>query len=277
MVSINQQQSNRSSSGFTLIELLVVIAIIAILAAILFPVFAKAREKARGTACTSNLKQLSIGLAQYTQDYDEFFPCGKYQAAGAGANGGQGWAGQVFSYVKSQNIFVCPDDPTLPATNFSIMSYEYNQLLDSKYGNNPGTISLAKLNAPANIVCIYEVQGAQVAWFQANPYIDASSPAQIGYPGYYAGASSIKYATGNMGAPFTSPAYYTTTPVHTEGSNWLAADGHVKWLRGEKVSNGGTATNSTDQANVSVGPVAAGSDNMSNGPNVKYTLTFSTT
>ncbi|HEY3332214.1 MAG TPA: DUF1559 domain-containing protein [Capsulimonadaceae bacterium] len=276
MVSITRRQLRTAKSGFTLIELLVVIAIIAILAAILFPVFAKAREKARGTACTSNLKQISLAFAQYTQDYDELFPCGKYQAAGAGANGGQGWAGQIFPYLKAQAIFVCPSDPTPPVTNYSVMSYEYNQLLDSKYGNNPGTTSLSKLTAPANIVCLYEVQGAQIAWFQAAPTSDASSPAQIGYPGYYAGSSSIKYATGNMGSPFTSTNYYTATPVHTEGSNWLAADGHVKWLRGEKVSNGGAAANATDPANVNIGPMAAGTDNMSNGSGIKYTLTFST-
>src|SRR5688500_6579567 len=83
-------------NGFTLIELLVVIAIIAILAAILFPVFARARENARRSSCQSNMKQLGLGMMQYTQDYDEKLPCGVYQ--GVNGTNGQGWGGQVYSY-----------------------------------------------------------------------------------------------------------------------------------------------------------------------------------
>src|ERR1700749_3137570 len=88
--------------GFTLIELLVVIAIIAILAAILFPVFAKVREKARQTSCLSNQKQLGLGIMQYVQDYDEAFPCGNLPSQFGGLyGGGAGWANQVYSYIKS--------------------------------------------------------------------------------------------------------------------------------------------------------------------------------
>jgi len=96
-------------NGFTLIELLVVIAIIAILAAILFPVFAQAREKARAISCLSNTKQMSLAILMYQQDYDEVFPSGFND--GIGWVGGQ-WPQYVQPYIKDGNfnIFKCPDD-----------------------------------------------------------------------------------------------------------------------------------------------------------------------
>jgi prepilin-type N-terminal cleavage/methylation domain-containing protein/prepilin-type processing-associated H-X9-DG protein len=117
--------------GFTLIELLVVIAIIAILAAILFPVFAKAREKARQISCLSNEKQLALGFTQYTEDNDELLPGAASGAGGATLTGvnGYGWVryttfgsgtatppvfdvtqGSIYPYVKSKGVYVCPDD-----------------------------------------------------------------------------------------------------------------------------------------------------------------------
>ena len=104
---------DRRTSGFTLVELLVVIAIIAILAAILFPVFAQAREKARQTACLSNMKQIGTALAMYAQDYDEQYPSGRYNPAiPVGADYGKGWAGQIYAQTKNAQIFQCPDDST---------------------------------------------------------------------------------------------------------------------------------------------------------------------
>ena len=101
----------RRYGAFTLIELLVVIAIIAILAAILFPVFARARENARRASCSSNLKQIGLGLLQYSQDYDEIFPLAYTlgdQASNAGAN--TKWMDVVQPYVKSTQLFTCPSD-----------------------------------------------------------------------------------------------------------------------------------------------------------------------
>jgi prepilin-type N-terminal cleavage/methylation domain-containing protein len=89
--------------AFTLIELLVVIAIIAILAAILFPVFAQAREKARSTACISNLKQIGIGMMQYVQDFDELYPLTRNTTATVGTGGSSWslWRINIFPYMKS--------------------------------------------------------------------------------------------------------------------------------------------------------------------------------
>lgn len=98
-------------AAFTLIELLVVIAIIAILAAILFPVFAQAREKARASACLSNQKQVGMGLLQYEQDNDEALPASWYIGGGVSSpTGAYKWMDAVYPYVKSEAVFNCPDE-----------------------------------------------------------------------------------------------------------------------------------------------------------------------
>src|SRR5579863_6899388 len=98
-------------SAFTLIELLVVIAIIAILAAILFPVFAKAREKARQASCLSNLKQLSTAMLQYVQDYDETYcPIRDWESGTPAGSKAQTWMSMINTYVKSSGVYKCPDD-----------------------------------------------------------------------------------------------------------------------------------------------------------------------
>jgi prepilin-type N-terminal cleavage/methylation domain-containing protein/prepilin-type processing-associated H-X9-DG protein len=109
--------------GFTLIELLVVIAIIAILAAILFPVFAKARDKARQSSCLSNLKQIALASLGYAQDYDEAF------AAHLGF-GGKAWPTLLVPYVKSTQIFQCPSRQS-DAANTDQSSYSQNEALDN--------------------------------------------------------------------------------------------------------------------------------------------------
>ena len=97
-------KSNRSF-GFTLIELLVVIAIIAILAAILFPVFAQAREKARATSCLSNGKQIGLGFMQYVQDFDETYP--HQQFYNVTANKWYHWQAAIQPYIKSHDVYRC--------------------------------------------------------------------------------------------------------------------------------------------------------------------------
>jgi prepilin-type N-terminal cleavage/methylation domain-containing protein/prepilin-type processing-associated H-X9-DG protein len=101
---VHRTRAQCGAAAFTLIELLVVIAIIAILAAILFPVFAQARDKARQAACLSNTKQLALGVQMYSQDYDETLPVAGYNAQCRGR-----WQWQIFPYVKNQQVFTCPN------------------------------------------------------------------------------------------------------------------------------------------------------------------------
>jgi len=133
--------------GFTLIELLVVIAIIAILASILFPVFARARENARRASCMSNLKQIGLGVMQYTQDYDEHLPknavvlsaAAIFPSSSSASGATWLWWHEIYPYVKSTQLFICPStDATwkgdyypINAAGSSYAPYAYNTNLSS--------------------------------------------------------------------------------------------------------------------------------------------------
>jgi len=144
--------------AFTLIELLVVIAIIAILAAILFPVFAQAREKARATACISNEKQIGLAIMQYVSNYDETWPSGRlFNELYSSPNSfptGIGWSQQVSPYVKNGGLFKCPSDDTNPSTGAPgnvTMSYALNA--------NLAAITDANLTKPSMTCGLIEVEG----------------------------------------------------------------------------------------------------------------------
>jgi len=273
MASTIFPHGNPKRKAFTLIELLVVIAIIAMLAAILFPVFSSARDKARSSACLSNTKQLGLAIVQYTQDYDEYFPCGTTQNFVTNKSGGQGWAGQIYPYTKNVNVFYCPSD-TYTFPGFLAISYGYNQHLDAGPGtNNPaGIVPLTSIGAPANVVCLFEVTGGWVT--MANGGIsptENNSPAQEGYPtvGTNGGAT---YATGPMEFPPTGSGWQAGR--HQNGANYLECDGHAKWEIGSYISNGIDPANATSPSKAS-GYTAAGSENLT-GPNGQvFALTFS--
>ncbi len=193
--------------GFTLIELLVVIAIIAILAAILFPVFAKAREKARQTACLNNMKQLGLGLMQYVQDYDEAYPSGFP------------WTEQIAPYVKSTAVFVCPSQPkpthmwvggmTFP-TSFG---FNYNMMGSSQAASvkPASTIAMCDMGAFAEIPGDVNTPAVNVNSIQ-NTGAWILCPPEIYLP-----------TSGNANPDWAGPSMR-----HSEKANVAFADGHAK-------------------------------------------------
>lgn len=191
----------RGRKGFTLIELLVVIAIIAILAAILFPVFARARENARRASCSSNLKQIGLGIMQYTQDYDETYPVRDNAASGT-------WAQTIQPYVKSTQLFKCPSNSStatmaggLPAPAPRIpVSYATNHRLMPSGGRS---VSMAVVDSSSQKIVVsesgYDWNDYGAPWWNATHWQDAG------------GKGSFK---GHLGT-----------------GNYLFADGHVKSLK----------------------------------------------
>jgi len=263
----------RNNKGFTLIELLVVIAIIAILAAILFPVFAKVREKARQTSCLSNEKQLGLGFLQYSQDNDERFYTG-LDSRGQGYGEGTGWAGSIYPYVKSAQVFVCPDDSTQPYFGGAVpVSYVFNGQQICRPASNGGiNAATTAYTAPSLTVLLCEGFGEQGAItvsgenYPSNTWCSASTD---GIEVYNCGTGHPTLQLGDMGGGNTGRnwnIYSNPSGSHTGGSNYLLADGHAKWLKLGAISTGVNAATPTSPQNTSGGAIynygAAGTGNL---------------
>ncbi|NUQ01195.1 MAG: DUF1559 domain-containing protein [Armatimonadetes bacterium] len=219
----------RGARAFTLIELLVVIAIIAILAAILFPVFAKAREKARQSSCQSNVKQLMIGTMQYVQDYDERLPLRWNGATQFGATA-INLIDEVSPYMKNKQLFTCPSWSVVRTTVQGdwMLSYTWaggapvhvagtasgtvcpgcGKTVPSGNGypfDGNGSYSLSQLEAPANTIGVCELKAGEGG---------TDHDTTVAPDGWYFRRSQVA-----ANAP------------HNDGNNYGFMDGHVKWLK----------------------------------------------
>jgi prepilin-type N-terminal cleavage/methylation domain-containing protein/prepilin-type processing-associated H-X9-DG protein len=253
-----------SRSAFTLIELLVVIAIIAILAAILFPVFAQAREKARQTSCLSNAKQIATGILMYVQDYDERFCMPWYNYAwtySGDYTNDRVWGQTVQPYIRNWGILRCPSDPnandtTLTAGATVQLQRENNWALRSDQGLNylyltpflqdqsaPG-VSLAAVSQPASTVMTTEsvwdkVPGSSTPAGGGNWFVQA--PCTGGSGTYY------WFGPWTFDDPTNFMQYGGAYPWHTSKTmmNTTFVDGHVKAMRLGDLLNGCDVRSST--------------------------------
>jgi len=234
--------AKKQKSGFTLIELLVVIAIIAILAAILFPVFSRAREQARKTACLSNLKQIGEALMMYLQDWDETFPYAtSCNAPGVGGINDQP-PGKLHPYIKNVAVWECPSSIHTP----NLVLVEGNRAFFGPAWYFPPEFAGHHITIGFNEVLLTNLRcdWSGYPWGPVTKMAEIRAPAEI-----IAFADSSNFSTCGGGkvvfanacaAQCNADEDHRTVHRHTrhaEGSNIVFADGHTKWLKWDVIAN----------------------------------------
>ena len=249
--------TTKRRSAFTLIELLVVIAIIAILAAILFPVFARARENARRSSCQSNLKQIALGAKQYIQDYDEKFPLSIVNIGGTfSSSRPAGWADALQPYLKSTQIFQCPsesapgtDNPVPPSgSDAGYTDYWYNGMLSADAAGTDYTTSVSEAALPFVSLTILVGDGSTgganpgAARYRSNGCNNVVSTASNA-PGVSTNCVTQGFVSiGGLGG-------LGNQLRHLDGVNVAFADGHVKWYKGNEIATGAGSIGSSKMYN----------------------------
>ncbi len=219
----------KKRTGFTLIELLVVIAIIAILAAILFPVFARARENARRASCQSNLKQIGLGIMQYTQDYDEKYPFYYHYYDGSTY---ARWHDDIQPYVKSYQLLICPSQSSANASSggrttalFKSLYPNAPESLQASYGSNGVTAGTAPTGFTASPVWVANGATGTATVSLAAIEEPATTISNMDTVGASWDVESWSYVD------FAPAAGRRVDLRHLEGANYLFCDGHVKFLK----------------------------------------------
>jgi prepilin-type N-terminal cleavage/methylation domain-containing protein/prepilin-type processing-associated H-X9-DG protein len=225
----------KAKRAFTLIELLVVIAIIAILAAILFPVFARARENARRSSCMSNLKQMGIAMMMYVQDYDETYPNTYYHYTGPTSGSPDGviwvsgfiyWPQMLYPYHNNRQIFKCPSANVYSLTYPGNGNYGANGLLFQPDTGLPA-VKLAAVQSAATTYAIMDY-GTITSWYYG-------SITSTGNVTYLPGMGQVGGSCASIVSTLPNNIDDCGNGRHFGGVNVAFADGHAKWLKSSVV------------------------------------------
>lgn len=242
MATVRPVGRRRATGGFTLIELLVVIAIIAVLAAILFPVFSRAREKARTASCQSNLKQIALAFKMYASDWDECYPFWRWGTEGGGGSripSAPQWYVRLYPYTKNAQIYQCPsqsrnggciwcyanpnDSRYLPQyPGISRINYGYNEVLTNGSGGQP--ISDSLIRYPAQTLLAGDCRASLGGWQRDGILTRYAHPKDPW-----------------CGCPPNMSTFYQTVEdaaAHSGGANIAFCDGHVKWIKWNQIGHG---------------------------------------